>query len=60
LFILGFILFLRQWPYVPFAPAENELAPRERGVSWQNPGVILFALLGIGSIAAVFVLGLLR
>lgn len=60
LFILGFILFLRQWRYVRFAPAEKELAPRERGVSWQNPGVILFALLGIGSIVAVFAIGLMR
>ena len=57
LFVLGGALFIALWRKVFFLPAERELQGKDRHVSWQNPGVILFSLLGIGSIILMFVLG---
>ena len=56
-FILGGALFIALWRKVFFLPAERELQGKDWNASWQNPGVILFGLLGIASIAAMFVLG---
>ena len=58
LFLLGGILFVALWKKVRFLPAERELQGREKNASWQNPGVILFGLLGLGSVLLMFVLGI--
>ena len=57
LFVLGGALFIALWRKVFFLPAERELQGKDKNVSWQNAGVILFSLLGIGSIILMFVMG---
>lgn len=58
LFVLGGALFIALWRKVYFLPAERELQGKDKRVSWQNPGVILFGLLGLASVIAMFVLGI--
>ena len=57
LFLLGGILFVTLWRKVFFLPSERELQGKEKHASLQNPGVILFSLLCIGSIILMFVMG---
>ena len=58
LFLLGGGLFISLWKKVRLLPAERELQGKEKNACWQNPGVILFSLLGIGSILLMFVMGI--
>ena len=53
MFVAGGILFVVLWKKVHFEPAPRQLAPQEQSVCWQNPGVILFALLCIAAIVLV-------
>ena len=50
LFISGGILFVALWRSVRFYPAPKQLLPQEQNVCWQNPGVLLFALVCVAAI----------